>query len=406
MQRQTIASFVMQNYLTDPLLSQSPFFFASPSNTLFGQGIEDELMAVMPFSEMHQRVQAMLIKAKSNETDNPIAFGIIPFSENNPVRFVIPEVLSISGSLRNYATNAEQLKNSNQNETSMSHATIESIPAENDYRMGVNSALDLFATSQLSKVVLSRSVNVKTNTEIKLSQLLKNLLAQNQSGYSFCVGLDKDNMGDKLIGVSPELLVSRKGSQVISNPLAGSRKRSDDVMINQNLTEELLSSGKDLHEHILVVEEIEKVLSKYCHNLYSPLMPSVIETQTMLHLSTELTGMLIDPQVSVLQLASELHPTPAVCGFPRLSAFNAIQQIEPFDRGYFTGIVGWCDSRGNGEWAVTIRCAKVQKKRLQIYAGAGIVESSEPQSELDETSAKMCTMLNAAGINPDQAFVA
>jgi isochorismate synthase len=132
------------------------------------------------------------------------------------------------------------------------------------------------------------------------------------------------------------------------------------------------------------------------------MVPSVIETETMLHLSTVLQGQADDPNINALKIAADLHPTPAVCGFPRQPAYAAIKEIENFDRGYFTGMVGWCDARGNGEWVVTIRCAEVSLRSMSIYAGAGIVHESSPQSELDETGAKMKTILRAAGIQVDE----
>jgi isochorismate synthase len=193
---------------------------------------------------------------------------------------------------------------------------------------------------------------------------------------------------------------------VVSNPLAGSRPRSASEAQNDDSRLSLLNTQKDLHEHGLVVEEVERVLSHYCHNLYAPMIPSVIETQTMLHLSTLLEGQANDANLNVLKIAADLHPTPAVCGYPRANAYEAIRNIEQFDRGYFTGMVGWCDSRGNGEWVVTIRCAEVQKRQMKVYAGAGIVHESVPQSELDETGAKMGTILSAAGIQLNELLTA
>ena len=103
--------------------------------------------------------------------------------------------------------------------------------------------------------------------------------------------------------------------------------------------------------------------------------------------------------MNVLKLASQLHPTPAVCGYPKHDANDFIDEAEPFDRGYFTGLIGWCDARGNGEWVVVIRCAEVQEKSLKVFAGAGIVDGSHPLSELQETGNKMRTILNALGID-------
>lgn len=127
--------------------------------------------------------------------------------------------------------------------------------------------------------------------------------------------------------------------------------------------------------------------------------PSVIHSEAMWHLSTEVKGELKNPNTSSLELAIALHPTPAVCGTPMEEAREAIQQIEPFDREFFTGMLGWSDLNGDGEWIVTIRCAEVQENTLRLYAGAGVVAESKPEDELAETSAKFQTMLKALGLN-------
>jgi isochorismate synthase len=79
-------------------------------------------------------------------------------------------------------------------------------------------------------------------------------------------------------------------------------------------------------------------------------------------------------------------------------ARKLINLVEPFERGMFAGMVGWCDAEGNGEWAVTIRCGRVRKNRIELFAGAGIVADSCPASEWAETQAKLHTMLNALGV--------
>lgn len=119
----------------------------------------------------------------------------------------------------------------------------------------------------------------------------------------------------------------------------------------------------------------------------------------MWHLSTEVRGELADPSTSSVALAASLHPTPAVCGSPTDRAREAIREIEPFDRHFYTGMVGWCNDSGDGEWVVTIRCAEVGERFLRLYAGAGIVAGSKPEAELAETSAKFRTMLQALGLH-------
>lgn len=119
----------------------------------------------------------------------------------------------------------------------------------------------------------------------------------------------------------------------------------------------------------------------------------------MWHLSTRVVGELKDSSTSSLQLATALHPTPAICGTPTDLARASIRALEPFDREFYTGMVGWMDAAGDGEWVVTIRCAEVEGRLLRLFAGAGIVPESIPDEELAETSAKFQTMLRAMGMD-------
>ncbi|HVL28067.1 MAG TPA: chorismate-binding protein, partial [Acidimicrobiales bacterium] len=96
-----------------------------------------------------------------------------------------------------------------------------------------------------------------------------------------------------------------------------------------------------------------------------------------------------------LALVAALHPTPAVGGSPRDAALAAIAELEGFDRGLYAGPVGWVDRRGDGDWAVALRCARVDGRRAVLSAGAGIVAGSDPEQEWTETQAKLEPMLRA-----------
>ncbi|MCZ9337694.1 chorismate-binding protein, partial [Streptomyces sp. TRM76130] len=74
---------------------------------------------------------------------------------------------------------------------------------------------------------------------------------------------------------------------------------------------------------------------------------------------------------------------------------QVIAESEPFDRGAYTGMVGWQDADGDGEWVVTIRCAEAEGKTLRLFAGAGVVAASTPEAETAETAAKFRTFLHA-----------
>jgi len=293
--------------------------------------------------------------------------------------------------------------------------TLKQVPKPEDYVAGVNEALARFARGELDKVVLSRTLEIDCKQALDVKALVQRLEARNASGYTFAVRLqdsskddhaanpehttNKANPSSTLIGASPELLISRRGNKIIANPLAGSEPRSADPVIDQASAQQLLASPKDRREHALVIGAVIEALRPFCRELRVPSEPSLINTPTMWHLSTLIEGELDDPETSSIDLALALHPTPAVCGYPRQAARKAIAEIEAYDRGLFTGMVGWCDDSGDGEWVVTIRCAEVASHSIRLYAGAGVIAGSSPEKELAETGAKFNTMLNALGIN-------
>ncbi len=106
------------------------------------------------------------------------------------------------------------------------------------------------------------------------------------------------------------------------------------------------------------------------------------------HLSSEISGRLVVER-SALELAGELHPTPAVGGVPRGEALAYIDKVEASDRGWYTGGVGWCSPSGDGEVAVALRCGVLRAGAAHLYAGAGIVAGSDPEAELAETRLKL-----------------
>jgi len=99
----------------------------------------------------------------------------------------------------------------------------------------------------------------------------------------------------------------------------------------------------------------------------------------------------------LLQLVKDLHPTPALGGEPRSDAMAIIRMVEQMNRGYYAAPVGWIDAAGNGEFAVAIRSALLNKEKAYLYAGGGIVADSDPTSEYAETLVKFRPMLRTLG---------
>lgn len=243
----------------------------------------------------------------------------------------------------------------------------------------------------LEKVVLSRQVVVEANRAIRPAQVAARL----GSLYPSCMVFSIDGF----VGASPELLVSRRGDDVWSQPLAGTIPRSGDPDVDRRLAAGLLASAKERQEHALVVAEVAERLHRYCTTLSVPSTPDIVPLRNVSHLGTRIGGRLRGDPPSALALALDLHPTPAVAGSPTSEALAFLDHAEPGDRGRYAGPVGWVDARGDGDWAVAIRCAELAGHRARLYAGAGVVADSTPAAELAETQLKFQALL-AAVVRP------
>ncbi|MGZ4151653.1 MAG: isochorismate synthase [Actinomycetota bacterium] len=265
-------------------------------------------------------------------------------------------------------------------------------PAADAYVRAVRTAVERIRARELDKVVLARTLRVAAGRTLDPIRLVRRLRAVEPSGYAFAVDLGEERT---LVGASPELLVSRFGREIRANPLAGSAPRFGDPDADRASAAALGSSAKDRQEHAIVVEEVFHVLHPLCTELTYDREPKLLATANVWHLSTRFRGRLRDPSTSALDLIAALHPTPAVCGAPRVEALDMIRELEPVPRGSYAGAVGWMDAMGDGVWVIALRCAELQGATARLYAGAGIVADSEPEAELDETERKFQAFLDA-----------
>jgi isochorismate synthase len=264
-------------------------------------------------------------------------------------------------------------------------------PPEDDYVAAVRAAVARIRRGELEKVVLARTVGVEAGRPLDARRLALRLRAVDPNAHVFAVPTP---LG-ALVGASPELLVRRVDRQVWSTPLAGSAPRSGDPDEDRANGLALLGSAKERKEHAIVVEAIAEALSPMCDRLAWDPDPVLLQTANVWHLATRFEGELRDPAPSALDLVAELHPTPAVCGMPTARARELIRELEPFDRGAYAGAVGWIDASGDGEWAIALRCARLEGDRATLYAGAGVVAGSVAERELDETEQKFRAFLDS-----------
>lgn len=243
------------------------------------------------------------------------------------------------------------------------------------------------ASGDMSKVVLAREVLVTADRPLDRVAVLQRLRRTFPGCHLVSVG--------RLISATPELLVSRSGDSVRSHPMAGTAPRGGDPTTDQRLAASLLASNKDRAEHQITIDMVHDTLLGWCSYLDYEAVPSVVPVANVQHLATLVEGRLSQPAPSVLELVAALHPTPAVSGSPRDAAVEWIGEHEGFDRGLYAGTVGWTDGRGNGAWAVSLRCAELDGTTARVIAGNGIVSDSDPADELAETRVKLQALLTA-----------
>jgi isochorismate synthase len=327
-----------------------------------------------------------------------VVLGAVPFDRRERARLVVPERLDVAGPLLLWPHDTVSVLD-------RSAATLRPVPEPQAYASAVRAALRRLQAGTLRKIVLARGLELEAGAPVDARAVLRNLAAADPRAFTFAIDLPvgrDDGPGPRtLVGASPELLVRRMGLEVVAHPMAGSVPRHPDPVEDARRAAELLRSVKDRDEHAVVVDAVRAALAPVCSALDVPAGPELHRTATMWHLATRVRGRLVDGSFSSLSLLAALHPTPAVCGTPRDAARDAIGHLEALPRGFYSGAVGWQDASGDGEWTVTIRCGEVQGERVTMWAGAGVVAASDPQSELDETTAKCGTMLAALGLRDE-----
>lgn len=264
-----------------------------------------------------------------------------------------------------------------------------------NWRDMVAGATQAIGNGQLQKVVLARVCEVEMTDAIDAVAALAYLGATYGECYRF---LFEPRPYHAFFGATPELLVCKRDDAFATMALAGSIARDADGQ-DEALAAQLLSSAKDRHEHQLVIDAIRDSLAGWTSELHIAPEPEVLRLPNIQHLHTPITGRLATPGPGILGLVCRLHPTPAIGGVPSDKALAFLKHVEPVPRGWYAAPIGWIDSAFDGAFAVAIRSAVTQYDRAWLYAGAGIVDGSDPEREWAETALKFRPMLGALGVD-------
>ncbi|QZA58709.1 isochorismate synthase [Candidatus Rhabdochlamydia porcellionis] len=259
---------------------------------------------------------------------------------------------------------------------------ISHLPSWTEWKKNVEHVLSI---KGLEKIVLARQTQFTTTPAWPLLQALEK---KAEAATCFAFQFSKDST---FLGATPETLFHRKKNAVFSEAIAGTRPRG----INENeLAHELKSSAKDNREFNFVKKFIEQALLPLSSQLNWQ-KDQILHTTSVQHLYNKAMATLTS-NCTDQKLLAALHPTPAVCGTPTQKALKLLKSLEPFPRGWYSGAIGWLGTKG-ADIAVGIRSALVTSSCLQVFAGAGIVQGSNPLKEweeLEDKTAAFCKILS------------
>ena len=248
-----------------------------------------------------------------------------------------------------------------------------------------------------SKVVLARRARFLFEEGVDAFALLRRL----EAATPRCFHALYEAGGAAFLTATPERLFRVSGRAVETEAVAGTRPRSASDAADDRLRDELLASEKDRREHGYVRDHVADTLAPLTASLDVDGDTSAMTLARGRHLYAGFRGTLADG-VGALDVLRALHPTPAVGGTPTPAALDAIDRLEPFDRGLYAGPVGWVGRDGAGreaaEVAVGIRSGLVEGRTLSLYSGAGIVVGSDPAAEWAEIEHKIGDFARVLGL--------
>ena len=275
------------------------------------------------------------------------------------------------------------LSNQKKNTINSELLDISDLKSNDSHHQKINNLLDIFkiGNSDLIKVVFSRIKKASFSDAIPLLKIYKNLLNKNNNSMNFLYSI-KD--GVNVIGSTPELILSKSNHTIQSESIAGS---------NYSKNNDFISDEKEIVEQRIVTDYIIDFFEENTVNIKYNDKPKIKKTSDIEHLCTSFLADLKNDK-NILDLLIDLHPTPAIGGYPKQKAIDMIRNSKE-DRGWYGGPIGWIDNNLDGQFYLNIRSGLGLNKDLYLFSGSGITEKSNADNEWDETEHKFKSMLES-----------
>lgn len=313
---------------------------------------DDRLLhLVVPHSEVRLRQNGALVRSTDQETlDSLVAL----LSEPTVPRVAVPRPIEVSGT-------------------------------GSGYPEMVTEALEEIRTTELQKVILSRTLTIPFPVDFVATYVHGR--THNTPARSYLLNLG----GRRVVGFSPETVAEVDADgQVVTQPLAGTRARGLGEREDERLRAELLADPKEISEHVLSVKLAEEEMATVCRPgsvLVRDLL-SVRQRGSVQHLGSSVHGELAE-HASAWDVLRAVFPAVTASGIPKGPAYDCITRLERERRGIYSGAVLMAGSDGDLDAALVLRSLFEEGGRTWLRAGAGILSGSTPERELEETCEKL-----------------
>jgi para-aminobenzoate synthetase component 1 len=267
------------------------------------------------------------------------------------------------------------------------------------YKTGVEAIRSFIARGDIYQANLTRRLETPFSGDPW--PLYRRLRTGDPSLFSAFVDLGRaaDGSPRAILSASPEpfLSVDRTG-QVKTDPIKGTRPRGRTREEDRALACELLASGKDRAENVMIVDVLRNDLGRVCRpgSVRVPRLCRLERTAAVQHLVSTVTGRLA-PGRDAFDLLAASFPGGSITGAPKIRAMELLEELEPVRRGPYTGALGWMGPDGAMSTSILIRTFIADGARLSLHVGGGITYQSDPTAEWDETVAKARGPLGAIG---------
>lgn len=258
------------------------------------------------------------------------------------------------------------------------------------YHSNVERAKQYIAAGDIFQVVPSQRFIRPTSADpVTIYRALRTI---NPSPYMFLL---RTGEGD-LVGASPELLVRVQEDEVLTHPIAGTRRRGRDTAEDAALAEELLADEKERAEHLMLVDLGRNDIGRVSEpgSVRVPDFMFVEKYSHVMHLVSHVTGRLRG-DMTALEALRACFPAGTVSGAPKIRAMEIIAELEGTRRSIYAGCVGHVGFNGDLDTCIALRTMVVQNNVAYVQAGGGVVADSDPEAEYQESRNKAAALLRA-----------